>query len=187
MKTKNNKSILYICFGIFVAIAILVIFNTSGAWFTSNDVSQSNQNLNFGTVKVTSSPALSFTTTDLIPGNANPVRHLTVKNDGNTGIYVRFHVDILINNSPAQVTNGQGESVDLITYSANNAWSLQTEGEYFYDAGSLAANATATLDLTFVLNDALGSDVSANQITINFVLQSVQSQNNGTTYGTIVW
>ena len=179
MKKQSVKSIFILST---ILVIMILITSFSGAWFTSSKTVNNITELRFGSVRLTSTPSLSFTQQELIPGNS-PTKNLTITNTGTVDIYVRFKVEITIDGEPAVVTKGDSTTVNLISYNTglNSPWVIQNGEWYFYtdDVISPGVSNAVSLTLNFVINEAFGSDINANTVQIDIILQSVQSANNG--------
>ena len=182
-QAKRHAYFPYLALAFVLMLAVLLTF--SGAWFTDSAKYEGNNvSLRFGTVSVTVSPSLSFTPTELLPGNNSIVRSINITNNGTVASYIRFSCDILSNGEQILIPASGGDQ-PAITYTVNNAWTPQSDNKYFY--GSVNAGATVVATITFSINPALGKEFDGQSFSFTLTVNSTQVANQESTYSDIVW
>lgn len=182
-QAKKRAYFPYLALAFVLMLAVLLTF--SGAWFTDSAKYEGNNvSLRFGTVSASISPSLSFTPTELLPGNNSIVRNVSITNTGNVASYIRFSCDILCNGEQILIPASSGDQ-PAITYTVNNAWTLQSDNKYFY--GSVNAGATVVATITFSINPAFGKEFDGQSFSFTLTVNYTQVANQKSTYSDIVW
>ncbi len=198
MHGNNVTSIIFIT----VIFALILTISVTMAFFTSTSKAGSNAvDIQFGTVALSRSAVVNFSQADLVPtaNDKTVTKQISIKNIGNTSWYVRTNCEITIDNNEITTDKISLTGVSSKLLDANNMptgqsseWKKQDADNYFFyvsgeNGVGVKSNEALILTLTFTIKNFDNSDLGGKNVVATINLNAVQTENNGSTYGTISW